>query len=287
MVELRIGTCSWKYPSWEGLVYSQAQGINYLFEYAQKYNTVEIDQWFWSLHSPGSLSLPEDNTVAEYVSSVPESFKFTVKTPNSITLTHYYKGKKSDPLTRNPHFLSPNLLDTFLEKIEPMKRYLGALMFQFEYLNKQKVSSQKEFLDKLHEFFSRAPSGYPYAIETRNPQYLNTEYFGFLKEHNLSHVFLQGYYMPYILKIYYNCRSYILDHEMVVIRLHGPNRQKIEKKASGSWSKIIEPKDEELAGVASMIKEIQSGGTNVYLNVNNHYEGSAPLTIGRIQNLLS
>ena len=26
MAELRIGTCSWKYPSWEGLVYSSTKG---------------------------------------------------------------------------------------------------------------------------------------------------------------------------------------------------------------------------------------------------------------------
>lgn len=34
MSSLRIGTCSWKYPSWEGLVYSVAKDINYLEEYA-------------------------------------------------------------------------------------------------------------------------------------------------------------------------------------------------------------------------------------------------------------
>ncbi len=49
---LRIGTCSWKYPSWEGLVYSRSAGIDYLAEYARRYNTVEVDQWFWAL--PGS-----------------------------------------------------------------------------------------------------------------------------------------------------------------------------------------------------------------------------------------
>ena len=39
---LRIGTCSWKYPSWKGLVYSRATGIDYLAEYATRYDTVEI-----------------------------------------------------------------------------------------------------------------------------------------------------------------------------------------------------------------------------------------------------
>ncbi|MBC8235230.1 DUF72 domain-containing protein [bacterium] len=53
MAELRIGTCSWKFPSWHKLVYSEPKGINYLEEYSRHYNTVEIDQWFWSLCSPG------------------------------------------------------------------------------------------------------------------------------------------------------------------------------------------------------------------------------------------
>lgn len=41
---LKIGTCSWKYPSWQGLVYSPDVGDNDLAEYARQYETVEIDQ---------------------------------------------------------------------------------------------------------------------------------------------------------------------------------------------------------------------------------------------------
>ena len=47
---LHIGTCSWKYESWRGLVYSGAAHPNLLAEYAQRYDCVEIDQWFWSLY---------------------------------------------------------------------------------------------------------------------------------------------------------------------------------------------------------------------------------------------
>ena len=46
---IRIGTCSWKYDSWEGLVCSRKKPANYLQEYSRNYTTVEIDQWFWSL----------------------------------------------------------------------------------------------------------------------------------------------------------------------------------------------------------------------------------------------
>ena len=41
---LRIGTCSWKYDSWQGMVYSQPKPPNYLAEYAARYRTVEIDR---------------------------------------------------------------------------------------------------------------------------------------------------------------------------------------------------------------------------------------------------
>jgi uncharacterized protein YecE (DUF72 family) len=71
-------------------------------------------------------------------------------------------------------------------------------MFQFEYLNKSKMPSLKAFLDWLHEFFEKAPKGFSYAIETRNPNYLSTAFFDFLREHELGHVFLEGYYMPHM-----------------------------------------------------------------------------------------
>lgn len=88
---IRTGTCSWKYDSWRGLVYSNERGINYLKEYSQHFNSVEIDQWFWSLHSMTSVSLPKEKDVIDYTASVPADFRFTIKVPNSITLTHHYK----------------------------------------------------------------------------------------------------------------------------------------------------------------------------------------------------
>jgi uncharacterized protein YecE (DUF72 family) len=64
MSALRLGTCSWKYPSWAGLVYSAPRGINYLEEYARRYDTVEVDQWFWSLFEGSDPRLPSDDELA-------------------------------------------------------------------------------------------------------------------------------------------------------------------------------------------------------------------------------
>lgn len=281
---IRFGTCSWKYDSWKGLVYSGKAKSNYLLEYSQKYSSVEIDQWFWSLFASNKILLPQTHVVNQYAQSVPDDFKFTVKVPNSITLTHYYRKTKDESLVENPHFLSNALFEQFLSKLEPMYNKIGVLMFQFEYLNKIKMASQNEFLLRFKEFIVQCDTNYIYAIESRNPNYLNKTYFQFLNDHNLGHVFLEGYYMPAIVASYSKYKT--LLRNPVIIRLHGPNRSDIEAKSKGIWNRILEPKDEDLAKITEVIEEMYSRNLDVYVNVNNHYEGSAPLTIERMQKLL-
>ena len=38
--KLNIGTCSWKYDSWQGLIYPEKKPFNYLEEYSKHYNCV-------------------------------------------------------------------------------------------------------------------------------------------------------------------------------------------------------------------------------------------------------
>jgi uncharacterized protein YecE (DUF72 family) len=279
MSTLRIGTCSWKYDSWKGIIYSDKAEQNYLKEYSQHFNTVEIDQWFWSLLTQNKILLPKENDVKLYADSVPDDFKFTIKIPNSISLTHFYNIDRTKLLKPNPHFLSTELLNKFLETLAPLGNKIGVLMFQFEYLNKQKMSGLDEFLDKFESLAEKLDKRYTYGIELRNPNYLKQPFFEFLERKNLAMVFLQGYYMPPIWEVFKECQSYIKS--TTVIRLHGPDRAGIEEKTNNVWNKIVEPKDEELNKVREMIYSLTQ--KNVDLYVNNHYEGSAPFTIERIK----
>ncbi len=284
MAQLRIGTCSWKYASWEGLVYSGPRPDNYLREYAGQFSTVEIDQWFWSLFGVDEVALPSPETVAEYLAVVPPDFKFSIKMPNSLTLTHFYRKSGKDPLVKNPYFLSADVLKQFLALIAPLKAHLGPLMFQFEYLNRRKMPSQAEFQKRFSRFLQTAPAGYSWGIEVRNPNYLNRDYFDFLGENDLRHVFLQGYYMPPVAELYRKFGGHLKDE--VVLRLQGPDRSGIEKISGGLWNRIYEPRDRELADIAEMINELLDRNLNVYVNMNNHYEGSAPLSIRRLEKFL-
>lgn len=286
MAELRIGTCNWKYPSWDGLVYSAAHGINYLKEYAQRYQTVEIDQWFWSLFDGHPPKLPRRKDAINYRHSVNKDFRFSIKVPNSITLTHYYKKQKTDSLMPNPHFLSPDLWREFIARIDPLGDCLGPLILQFEYLNKEKMKSPSDFQECLEKIFNKISPIDNLAVESRNPRYLNSGFFDFLERHQVIPVLLQGYWMPSIVGVYRKWREKILSHETVVVRLHGANRTDIEKRTGKRWDSIVAPMDNELVDIADLVRDLVDNGVNVYLNVNNHYEGSTPLTIERLSSQL-
>jgi uncharacterized protein YecE (DUF72 family) len=285
-----VGTCSWKYDTWKGLLYDEAatyQRDDYLIDYSKYLNTVEVDQWFWSLF-PGGVKLPERTTVETYAVSVPRDFVFTVKVPNSITLTHYYARQparyKQYANKPNDDFLSVDLLGRFLDSLEPLHDRLGPLMFQFEYLNKKKMPSRDAFLDRVADFFGRAPDGFQYAIETRNPNYLSDEYFGFLRDRGLAHVFLDGYYMPSIGEVSGKYDAATAGYS--VVRLHGPDRQAIEKTTKKVWNRIVEPRDAGIQSAIEIVRQNADKAVTTYLNVNNHYEGSAPLTIQRFLDAL-
>ena len=112
-------------------------------------------------------------------------------------------------------------------------------------------------------------------------------FFTFLKDSGLDPVFIQGYYMPSIVDLYRKWKVEMRSFDSVVIRLHGPNRQAIETKTKSDWSAVLEPRDSELAEIVKMIQELGLAGVDLCVNVNNHYEGSAPLTIERLRSKLA
>jgi uncharacterized protein YecE (DUF72 family) len=267
--------------SWVGLVYSEPQrrAAAYLHDYSQTYDTVEIDSWFYKI--------PEPEEVADYLAQVPDDFRFTCKVPQELTLTHLRgSGGASSTNVANPAFLSPERFEQFLKAIEPMLPRLDAIMFEFEYLNKDKMPSLDVFLAKFDEFLAAAGEqvrGLPLAIETRNKNYLSSAYFSFLRDQRLMPVFSEKIFMPHIYDVYQQYKDSVTTD--VVIRLLGGDRAAIEKKTNEQWNTIVEPKPDK-EEIIKMALDIGSCGHGVTINVNNHYEGSAPLTIEAMKQML-
>jgi len=273
----RIGTCSWKFESWVGLVYSAPRGTaaEYLREYSGRFETAEIDSWFYRM--------PSRRTVIDYLGHAGESLRFTCKLPMAISLTHHRKKPGERALRRNPDFLSGDLFKEFLEAVQPMAGRLDAVMLEFEYLNKKKMPSLNQFLASLERFLPHVPDGVPLAIETRNKNHIQKEYFQFLRENGLMHVFSEKIYMPHVYEVYE--RHGDLIEGGTVIRLLGGDRKNMEEKTGGEWNTIVEPRSD-LKQMAVMARNIVERGMALTINVNNHYEGSAPMTIRRLRDLL-
>jgi len=158
-------------------------------------------------------------------------------------------------------------------------------MFQFEYLNKQKMPSKEIFFERFGEFIGTAPNGYRYAVEIRNPNYLSPAFFSFLEAHELGFVYLDGYYMPPIGQIFDKFKPETASFQ--VIRLHGGDRLEIEGETGEVWNKVVAPKPTGLKAAAKIVRANAKKRVLTYLNLNNHYEGSAPLSLSRFLDVLA
>jgi len=158
-------------------------------------------------------------------------------------------------------------------------------MFQFEYLNKKKMPSREAFFEAFGAFIRKAPGGFSWAVEIRNPNYLTPDFFAFLEAQGLGFVYLDGYYMPPIRTVFdaHKPRTAAFN----VIRLHGGDRADIEKETGEVWNAVVAPKPAGLKAAAEIVKHNLRHRIKTYVNVNNHYEGSAPLTIGRFLETLN
>lgn len=116
-------------------------------------------------------------------------------------------------------------------------------------------------------------------MEIRNANYYSPAFFEFLKEHRLGFVYLDGYYMPPIGKVFEDFAPETAGFQ--VIRLHGGDRLEIEGETGEVWNKIVAPKPEGLASAAKIVRTNARKNILTYVNFNNHYEGSAPLSIRR------
>ena len=64
-----------------------------------------------------------------------------------------------------------------------------------------------------------------------------------------------------------------------------PERE-IEERTKNISDTIIDPRDDELLRLKNVVNDLRERQHQVFVNVNNHYEGSAPRTIEKIKSLL-
>ena len=80
----------------------------------------------------------------------------------------------------------------FLKRIQTLNQKLGPLLFQFPY------NFTKKQLPSLQDYLKKLPKTFRYAIEVRNKDLLNEDFFSILKENNAALVWTNNPLLPFV-----------------------------------------------------------------------------------------
>jgi uncharacterized protein YecE (DUF72 family) len=154
-----IGCSGYVYKHWRGVFYPQdLPEKQWLSHYARHFSSVELNNTHYIL--------PSEKTFENWRDNSPEGFLFAVKA--SRYLTHMKKLKDpQEPLGR------------LFERATLLGPKLGPVLYQ--------LPPRWHFnAERLETFLQALPGGYQHAIEVREPDWLNPDFFSMLEHHGVA-----------------------------------------------------------------------------------------------------
>lgn len=286
--QLRLGTSSWTYPGWKGLVWAgehsaQQLSRNGLAVYAQHplLRTVSIDRGFYR---PLTVSEYE-----RYASQVPDDFRFVVKAPSLVTdaLVRGEDGRGRQP---NPAFLDADLARS--EFVEPalqgLGHKLGALVFQISPLPLAQLDHMAEPLRRLRAMLVALPPLAPsapdgiVAVEVRDPQWLTPDLVAVLRAAGATYCLGLHPKLPPLSEQLPLLRA--LWPAPLVCRwnlhpVHGSYGYEEAERLWAPYDRLHDPDPATRAALALVIAGTTRRGQNAFVTISNHAEGCAPASV--------
>ncbi len=285
---VRLGTSSWHFPGWNGIVYGD--------DYAQQKLSREGLEAYGAHPLLRSVSLDRSFyaplSVADYLryaQQVPDEFRFVVKAPASVT-DAVVRGTRGEPAGPNPAFLNAQLAaDEFVRPcLEGLGRKAGALVFQFSPLPDALLADPAALIDRLSAFFAALPplpdepDGPRYAIEIRDACLLTPRFIRALAAARVRYCVGLHARMPDPLR--QAAALALLDGDApagpLIVRwsLHGGFKYEQAKAKYEPFDKLVDEDPNTRAALAELAARYVLAGQPVLITINNKAEGSAPLS---------
>lgn len=296
---IRLGTSSWAFPGWSGLVYRDTQTQQRLSReglsaYSQHplISTVAIDSGFYAPLNAQRL--------AAYAAQVPDDFRFLVKAPALITDRHQ-RTAGGRPNGLNPAFLDAEL--AIEQAVEPYLEGLGAraglLLFQFPPQGRPANLHPRQFAEALYRFLRRLPSGPTYAVEVRDPELLTSDFAAALAHGGA----IPGLAVhPRLPDLATQAERYFgeaarqsapadsLMHQGGPLLIRWLLRPDLGYEAAreryAPFDTLLEPDPETRRCITQLIRSALTEERTVYMIANNKAEGSSPLTLRALASAL-
>lgn len=287
---LYLGTSSWAFPGWQGLVYDQAASPSELARhglaaYAQHplLRTVCIDRTFYAPLSAADL--------AAYAAVVPDDFRFMVKAHAWCTQPVRRDPSRSGPHghTLNEWFLHPAYATEHVVQpcITGLGDKAGPVLFQFSPFDVPALGGPQRFAARLHAFLEALPRGPLYAVEVRNASLLTPVYREVLTAVGVCHCFNIHPSMPALPQ-----QSRVVPPESasaLIVRwsLHPTRRYEEAKTRYEPFDRIVDDDLHTRQGIATLCRAALDAGRPVFVIANNKAEGSAPCTVSALAEYLA
>lgn len=281
-----IGGSSWKYEGWLGQIYRRERYLSRgkfsrklfeaecLREYAETFPTVCGDFAFYQF--------PTVDFWRRLFALTPPNFQFAFKVPEQITCKVFPKHARYGPQAGrdNEAFLDARMFyEMFARPLLPHREKTAVLIFEFGAFGPRSFANLGEFLDRLDPFLAALPPEFRYAVEIRNPDFLEKDYFSCLRAHRVAYVYNAWSRMPEL-------RSQIaipdsMTADFIVSRAL-LRRGRVYEEAVATfapYTEIQDPNPEARDSMRILIGRAQEDRKPLFLFVNNRLEGNAPMTI--------
>lgn len=285
--EVRLGTSSWFFPGWRGLVYEglhpqPALSKRGLAAYAQipLLRTVSLDRTFYA-----PLTALE---YARYASQVPEAFSFVVKAP-ALVCDAVVRDEEGRGRVPNQHFLDPAIAarEFVVPCLEGLGHKAGPLVFQVSPLPRALVEEAPLLMERLAAFFAALPQELGrqkpiYALELRNGELLTPRLMRVLREAGVRYCVGLHDRMPEVER--QETALQALDGDSpgdLVVRwnLHRGFLYRAAQQRYDPFDKLVDEDPETRRILARMAAAAFQAGRRVWITANNKAEGCAPLTV--------
>ena len=245
-----------------------------LREYAETFPAVCGDFAFYQF--------PSEEFWRRLFAQTPEGFQFAFKVPEQITCrifpTHARYGPQAG--SENEAFLDLQVLrEMFLRPLLPYRSKTAVLIFEFGAFGKRSFAGLGEFLDRLDPFLSGLPPEFRYAVEIRNPEFLDKDYFSCLRSHRMAHVYNAWSKMPELREQIAIPDSATADFRVCRALLRRGRVYEDAVAKFAPYREVQDPNPEARESMRVLIGRARENREFLFLFVNNRLEGNAPATI--------
>jgi len=279
---LRMGTSSWSFPGWQGLVWRHAAEAGTLAReglsaYAQHplLRAVGVDRTYY-----GPVSA---EVFGAYAAQVPLDFRFLVKAHDHLTLPrlpdHPRYGERAGQ--DNPRFLDPSYARdaVIAPAVEGLGARLGTLLFQVPPTPAHAAGGPERFAERLHAFLRALPRGPHYAVEIRTPAFLTAAYAQALVQTETSHSYVVHPRMPPIDEQIRRVPGGARHGLVIRWMLRRDLGYEAAKARFSPFRELAAPDESTRDQLARLIGLALGRDKEVVVIINNKAEGSAPRSV--------